>query len=99
MTFDEFKRRQDTNEDDPIKTVELTPIANNKIETNTAQSQVNREQSIEVGEKLFAAACRSVGKLRRTEPIDGPLYVDPHLNEKVKSPRKCKYNFCFIGFA
>lgn len=84
MTFDEFKRRRDGIEDDAN---EFTPTAGKNIEAITTQQ--NREQMIDVAKKLFASACRSKRKLFRSEPIDGPLYIDPHLNEKVKNPRKC----------
>lgn len=98
MTFDEFNRRRDGIDDDAIKANEFAPTAGNNNEATTTQQ--NRDQLIDVAKKLFASACRSKRKLYRTEPIDGPLYIDPHLNEKVKNPRKCKFelNFKLISF-
>lgn len=98
LTFDEFKRRQNDFDDGVIKANEFAPIAANKIETVT---QPNGHEIANVAEKLFAAACRSKRKMHRTEPIDGPLYIDPHLNEKIKNPRKCTVDgiFDFETFA
>lgn len=91
LTFDEFKCRQSPIGADTIKAKECEPTDGNKTEmVNYAQR--NRAETIEVAEKLFASACRSKQKLHKAEPVDGPLYIDPHLNEKVKNPQKCKWN-------
>lgn len=87
LTFDEFKRRKNDFGEDQIKASEFAPLTASKIETVTTQP--NDDEMTNVAEKLFAAACRSERKLYRTEPIDGPFYIDPHLNEKMKNPRKC----------
>lgn len=91
LTFDEFKRQQNGIDDDPNKADEGTPTVGTKIEAVTIQQHC--DQTTDVAAKLFATTCQSKRKLRRNEPIVGPLYIDPHLKEKVKNPRKCKSHF------
>lgn len=93
LTFDEFKRRRNDFDEDQIKASEFAPLPASKIETVTTQP--NDDEMTNVAEKLFATACRSERKLYRTEPIDGPFYIDPYLNEKMKNPRKCTSNIPF----
>lgn len=94
LSFDEFKQQQNLQENETVKVEDSTPAANGRIDAVTVPNQSKCDETVGVAEKLFESACRTKTKLRQTEPIDGPLYIDPHLNEKVSNPRKCKFNSC-----
>lgn len=72
-----------------------------------ATADANETNTSKVLQKLFKR--KKNQKLRKLEDVDGPLYIDPQINDKLENPRKCMHknagfrlsiylSFCLISF-
>lgn len=84
MSFEEFRKQYNLEQRD-------TPISDNG-EAATAKSQSPYDPLYDrdhVLNKLFRR--RKNQRLHGPDDIEGPLYTDPNLPEKLRDPKKCTF--------
>lgn len=74
-------QRDDVNQ--PTATVD-----DDDTQTHSHSPAERLEDGSHVLSKLFRR--RKNNRLRRPDDVEGPLYTDPNLAEKLRDPRKCK---------
>lgn len=83
-SFDEFKKLgSNKSRANSAATVESKPHAHNQM---VGESDLTREQIIN---RLFRR--RKHFRFRKSDAVDGPLYVDPYIVDKLQQPAKCKF--------
>lgn len=82
-SFDEFKKLATSKgRTNSAATAESRPHAENQM---AGETDVTREQIIN---RLFRR--RKHYRFRKSDAVDGPLYVDPYIVDKLQEPNKCK---------
>lgn len=63
-------------------------MKSNRTDTHLKLKDDNGTLTGDLARKLFRS--QKHFRFRKTDSIDGPLYIDPHIIDAIENPRKCK---------